>query len=67
MRLAACVQVNELEDARSELHEANCKDRALIHELTFNSRQLQLSEASLRDRLTIADDQLRQLTTPHVP
>jgi len=50
-----------LEDARSDLHETNCKDHSVIHELTFNNRQLLLSEASLRDRLAASDDQLRQL------
>ena len=53
--------MSELEDARSDLHETNCKDRSIIHELTFNNRQLQLTEASVRDRLAAADDQLRQL------
>ena len=53
--------MSDLEDARSDLHETNCKDRSVIHELTFNNRQLQLTEASLRDRLTAADEQLRQL------
>jgi len=47
-----CVKVTELEDARSDLHETNCKDRSLIHELTLNNRQLQLTDAALRDRLT---------------
>jgi len=49
-----------LEEARNDLHETNCKDRSVIHELTFNNRQLLLSEAALRDRLTASDEQLRQ-------
>lgn len=55
------VQVTELEDARSDLHETNCRERSVIHELTFNNRQLQLTEASLRDRISAADDEIRQL------
>ena len=57
--------MNDLEDARNDLHETNCKDRSIIHELTFNNRQLQLIEASLRERVTAADDQLRQLPLSH--
>ena len=53
--------MSELEEARSDLHETNCKDRSVIHELTFNNRQLMLTEASLRDRLTAADEQLGQI------
>ena len=53
--------MSELEEARSELHETNCKDRGIIHELTFNNRQMMLTEASLRDRLTASDEQLGQI------
>jgi len=53
--------VSELEEARSDLHDTNCRDRGVIHELTFNNRQLLLSEASLRDRLTASDNELHQL------
>ena len=55
------MKVSELEAARNDLHETNCKERSVVHELTLNNRQLQLSEAALSDRLSASDDQLRQL------
>lgn len=61
MNVNCCAKVNDLEDARNDLHETNCRERSVVHELTLNNRQLQLNEASLRDRLTAADEQLRQL------
>jgi len=45
------MKVCELEEARSDLHEINCKERGSVHELTLANRQLQLSEAALRDQL----------------
>jgi len=54
------VKVSELETAGNDLHETNCKERSKVHELTLANRQLQLSEAALRDKLATVEQQLLQ-------